>query len=64
MVKRRKKLFDLGTQQTVKTFFRITGIQYIGNDLFSKIISVWNEPGFRNRQKSFLFKYFNNILKG
>jgi hypothetical protein len=35
------------TQQTVKTFFRITGIQYVGNDLFSKIISVWNEPGLQ-----------------
>jgi hypothetical protein len=62
MVKRRKKPFDLGKQRTVKTFFRITGIQYVGNELFSKIVAVWTEQGFTNRQKSFLFKFFNNIL--
>ncbi len=62
MVKRRKKTFDLGKQLTVRTFSRITGIEYIGNELFSKIASAWNEQGITNRQKSFIFKYFNNIL--
>ncbi len=62
MVKRRKKTFDLGKQLTVKTFFRITGIDYIGNELFSKITSAWTEQGLTNRQKSFILKYFNNIL--
>jgi hypothetical protein len=62
MVKRRKKTFDQGKQLTVRTFFRITGIEYIGNELFSKIASAWNEQGITNRQKSFIFKYFNNIL--
>jgi hypothetical protein len=62
MVKRRKKTFDLSKQLTVKTFFRITGIDYIGNELSSKITSAWTEQGITNRQKSFIFKYFNNIL--
>ncbi len=60
MVKRRKKTFDLGKHLTVRTFFRITGIE--GNELFSKIASAWNEQGITNRQKTFIFKYFNNIL--
>ncbi len=62
MLKNEKKPFDLGEQQTCKTFFRITGIEYVGNDLFSKISSLWNQSGFTNRQKPFLFKFFNNIL--
>jgi hypothetical protein len=62
MVKRRKKPFDLENQRTVKTFFRINGIQYVGNELFSKVVAVWTEQGFTNRHKSFLFKFFNNIL--
>jgi hypothetical protein len=62
LVKKRKKPFDLEEQQTCKTFFRITGIEYVGNELFSKICSIWNVSGFTNRQKSFYFKFFNNIL--
>ncbi len=57
LTKRRKKPFDLGKQTTCTTFFRITGISYVGNDDFSKIVAV-----FSNRQKSFLFKFYNNIL--
>jgi hypothetical protein len=62
LVKKRKKPFDLEEQQTCKTFFRITGIEYVGNELFSKICSIWNVSGFTNRQKSFMFKFYNNIL--
>jgi len=62
LAKRRRKPFDLGKQTTCTTFFRITGIAYIGNEDFSKIVSVWAWPGFTNRQKTFLFKFFSNIL--
>jgi hypothetical protein len=62
MVKRRKKPFDLEKQQTSKTFFQITGIPYVGNKIFSSITAIWTVPGFTNRQKTFIFKYFNNIL--
>jgi hypothetical protein len=43
--------------QKWKTFFKITGIPYIGNDTFAKIISVWNISGFTNREKTFIFKF-------
>jgi hypothetical protein len=62
LAKRRRKPFDLSKQTTCLTFFRITGMVFIGNDLFSKIVSVWTWPGFTNRQKTFLFKFYNNIL--
>jgi len=62
LVKKRRKPFDLGEQQTSKTFFRINGLVYVGNELYSKIVSLWSHSGFTNRQKTFLFKFFNNIL--
>jgi hypothetical protein len=62
LTKRRKKPFDLEKQTTCKTFFNITGITYVGNDDFSKIVAVWTWAGFSNRQKSFLFKFYNNLL--
>jgi hypothetical protein len=62
MLKRRKKPFNLETQQTCKSFFKITGMQYIGNDTFSKIVAMWNISGFTNREKTFIFKFYNNIL--
>jgi hypothetical protein len=62
MLKRRKKPFNLETQQTCKTFFKITGILYIGNDTFAKITAMWNISGFTNREKTFIFKFYNKIL--
>jgi hypothetical protein len=62
LVKRRKKPFDISSMQTCKKFFEITGILYVGNDLFAKNLSIWNTAGFSNRQKMFLFKFYNNIL--
>jgi hypothetical protein len=62
LVKRRKAPFDIGKQTTCTTFFRITEINYIGNETFSEILQVWTWSGFSNRQKSFLFKFYNNLL--
>jgi hypothetical protein len=60
-VKKQKNSFDLSKQTTVTTFFRITGIEYIGNAEFSRIIKSWNSTG-SNRYRMFVFKFFNNIL--
>jgi hypothetical protein len=62
MLKRRKKPFNLESQQTCKTFFNITDIPYIGNEKFARVVSLWNISGFTNREKSFIFKFYNNIL--
>jgi hypothetical protein len=62
MTKRRKKPFDLGNSPTCKTFFNITDIPYVGNDLFSSNSELWNQSGFTNRQKMFIFKFYNNTL--
>jgi hypothetical protein len=62
LVKRRKKPYDIGNQTTTKTFFRITGIEYIGNDRFLDILCIWTWSGLSNRQKDFTFKFYNNLL--
>ncbi len=38
------------------------GITFVGNEMFGKNLSFWNRSGFTNRQKTFLFKFYNNIL--
>jgi hypothetical protein len=60
-VKKQKKSFDLSKQTTVVTFFRITGIDYIGDEVFARILKSWNFTG-SNRYRMFVFKFFNNIL--
>jgi len=62
LVKRRQKPFNLESQTTCKTFFRLTGIDYVGNEIYAKIISLWTFSGFTNRFKMFVFKFYNNIL--
>jgi hypothetical protein len=60
LVKRRKKPFNLETLTTCQTFFRITELNYIGNDLFGQVVELWIRSGFTNRMKTFIFKFFNN----
>jgi len=60
--KRRKKPFNIETMPTCRKFFEITGLEFVGNELFSKNLSLWNRSGFTNRQKMFFYKFYNNIL--
>jgi hypothetical protein len=62
MSKRKKKPFNIESLQTCKKFFEITDLEYIGNEYFSKNLSMWSQSGFTNRQKMFLFKFYNNTL--
>ncbi len=62
MVKRKKKPFNLENMPTCKSFFQTANIEYVGNDLFSKNVSLWNRSGFTNRQKMFFYKFYNNTL--
>jgi hypothetical protein len=58
----RKRGSKLGTMTTVKSFFRITDIDYIGDEAFSKLIGTWNLWPLKTRIKTFIFKFFNNSL--
>jgi hypothetical protein len=60
--KRRKKPFNIETMPTCRNFFEITGLEFVGNELFSKNLSIWNRSGFTNRQKMFFYKFYNNTL--
>jgi len=62
MIKRRKKPFNLENTPTCKSFFNITEIPYPGNVNFAVNAGLWNNSGFTNRQKMFLFKFYNNTL--
>ena len=47
---------------TCRKFFEITGLEFVGNELFSKNLSLWNRSSFTNRQKMFFYKFYNNTL--
>ncbi len=53
---------NLATQQTVKGFFRIINVQYVGNQYYSKIIELWNSHNISSKLSMFIFKFFNNSL--
>jgi hypothetical protein len=58
----KKRACNLEQHQTVKSFFRITDMVYVGNDFYSKVISLWSTCSISCRLSSFIFKYFNNTL--
>jgi hypothetical protein len=60
-VSKQNKTFELSSQTTVVSFFRITGMEYIGDAGFAWILKSWNSTG-TNRYRMFVFKFFNNIL--
>jgi hypothetical protein len=53
LVKRRKKPFDISTMPTDKTFFEITGIPFVGNDMFAKIYHSGIDPDSLTTKKRF-----------
>jgi len=62
MTKKALKNFNLETLTTTQKFFSLIDVQYRDNDHFSLRLSLWNCNGFYNRQKTFAFKFFNNLL--
>ncbi len=62
LIKKRKKPFDLAKQPQSVTFSRITNTVLPNNDAFGAMVSLWSKNGFNTRNKTFLFKFYNNIL--
>ncbi len=62
LVKKKRKTFELRTQNCTVKFLEITGTVFPGEKQYGSVISLWNAQGITNRAKVFLFKYFNNIL--
>jgi hypothetical protein len=62
LIKKRKKPFDLAKQPQSVTFSRITNTVLPKNDVLGAIVSLWSKNGFNTRNKTFLFKFYNNIL--
>jgi hypothetical protein len=62
LIKKRKKPYDLAKQPQSVTFSRITNTVLPNNDAFGAMVSLWSKNGFNTRNKTFLFKFYNNIL--
>ena len=62
LVKKRRKNFELRTQNCTVKFLEITGTVFPGEKQYGSVISLWNSQGITNRARVFLFKFFNNIL--
>jgi hypothetical protein len=62
LVKKRRKDFEHGKQNTTVTFIEITGTEFPGEKHFGILSGLWNSQGIPNRARVFMFKFFNNIL--
>ncbi len=58
----RKKNFKIEEAQSTVTFLRASGLNFTDPVSYGIRISLWGIRGVPNRTKTFLFKYFNNIL--
>jgi hypothetical protein len=62
LLKRRKKPFDLSKQTQTTTFATVSGSIIPTNAVYGSITSVWSNSAISNRFRTFLFKFYNNIL--
>ena len=62
MAKHRKKCFDIKKAKATVTFCEVSGTVFTDPDSYGFRISIWSTRGLLNRTRTFLFKYFNNIL--
>jgi hypothetical protein len=58
----KKNGMNLANQQTVRGFFRIINVHYVGNQYYSKIIELWNSNNISSKLSMFIFKFYNNSL--
>ncbi len=62
LIKKRKKPFELLKQSQSVTFSRITLTDLPTSDVLSDVTSLWSKNGLNTRIKTFLFKFYNNLL--
>jgi hypothetical protein len=62
LTSRRQKSFNSETQPTTRTFLNLTGLEFPNLKIYGTCISLWNRSGLSNRFKTFLFRFYNNIL--
>jgi hypothetical protein len=59
---RRQKPFNSEDQPTTRTFLNLTGLAFPNLKNYGLCTSLWNRNGLSNRFKTFLFRFYNNIL--
>jgi len=50
------------TNQTVKSFCKSAGVPSENEEIWARSLGIWNTFCYPNRFKTFLFKYYSNIL--
>ena len=60
--KKKKGDFDPAKSKTVIKFLELTNLNYPGMEKITRNVSAWNNHGISNRIKTFMFKFYNNIL--
>ncbi len=60
--RKRRKQITIGTLPTTLTFFRLIDIDFNNDYEGAAQISAWSCSGINNRIRTFLFRFFNNLL--
>jgi hypothetical protein len=62
LAKHRKKNFEIEKAKATVTFCDVSGTQFTDPVSYGFRISLWGIQGLLNQTRTFLFKYFNNLL--
>jgi len=62
ITKKRRTELDVSKSRTVTSFCTITQTVSPTNDIVGTWLGLWNTGGISNRIKTFLFKFYNNLL--
>jgi hypothetical protein len=62
LIKKRKKSFELVKQTQSVSFSRITLTDLPSCEVLSDVTSLWSKNGLNTRVKTFIFKFYNNLL--
>jgi hypothetical protein len=62
LAKVRLKALNPAKFRTTTTFFNLANLPIPESDKLQKLLSIWNHPMFTNLVKTFILKFFHNIL--
>jgi hypothetical protein len=62
LTKKRKTEFDVSKSRTVVSFFTLVRLPIPKKETVGTLLGLWNTGGLNNRARTFIFKFYNNLL--
>jgi hypothetical protein len=62
LTKKRKTEFDVSKSRTVVSFSTLVRLPVPKKETVGTLLGLWNTGGLNNRVRTFIFKFYNNLL--